>query len=72
MLSWMSASILSGLHARAGTPLVIDVPDANPAAVKLAQEHGFEAQFETARMYTGPVPSLDFDSYYAVTSLELG
>lgn len=68
----IAASILSGLHAQAGTPLVIDVPDANPAAVKLAHEQGFEAQFETARMYTGPVPSLDFDGYYAVTSLELG
>jgi len=68
----IAACLLSGLSGEARQTLVVDVPDANPAAVKLAQEQGFEPQFETARMYTGPVPSLDFDGYFAVTTLELG
>jgi hypothetical protein len=68
----IAASVLNGLSGLAGTPLVADVPDANPAAVKLAQEQGLEPHFETARMYTGPVPPIDFDGYFAVTTLELG
>jgi hypothetical protein len=68
----VAAALLSGLSGDGRTSLVMDVPDANPAAVKLARELEFEPQFETARMYTGPVPSLDFDSYFAVTTLELG
>ena len=66
----IAASLLSGLAGN--RRVVTDVPDANPAAVKLLQEQGFEPQFETARMYTGPVPALDFDGYFAVTTLELG
>ncbi|MGW7194040.1 GNAT family N-acetyltransferase, partial [Streptomyces sp. NPDC054838] len=50
----------------------VDVPDANPAAVKLAVDLGLVPTFETARMYTGPAPALDLSGLYGVTSLELG
>ncbi|MEV7723221.1 GNAT family N-acetyltransferase [Streptomyces sp. NPDC087917] len=58
-------------HAPDGA-VSLDVPDANPAAVTLAQELGLTPAFETARMYTGAPPELDLAALYAVTSLELG
>jgi len=53
-------------------PLFLDVPETNPAAVMLAQRHGMQVVFETARMYTGPVPSLPIERIFGVTTFELG
>ncbi|MFF2326591.1 MULTISPECIES: GNAT family N-acetyltransferase [unclassified Streptomyces] len=55
-----------------GTPVAIDVPDVNPAAVRLAEELGLTPSFETARMYTGPAPDIDHAGLFGITSLELG
>lgn len=55
-----------------GEPLVIDVPEPNEAAVRLAEHLGLTPSFEAARMYTGPVPDVDLAGMYGVTSLELG
>ncbi|MEU9029723.1 GNAT family N-acetyltransferase [Streptomyces sp. NPDC048383] len=52
--------------------VVLDVPDVNPAATALAAGLGLTPVFETARMYTGPVPELDLAHLYGITSLELG
>ncbi|MFF9397947.1 GNAT family N-acetyltransferase [Streptomyces sp. NPDC014744] len=54
------------------TPVAIDVPDVNPAAVRLARRLGLTPSFETARMYTGPSPDVDHPGLYGITSLELG
>lgn len=53
-------------------PLFLDVPETNPAAVMLAQRHGLHIVFETARMYTGPVPPLPIERIFGVTTFELG
>jgi len=56
----------------ADAPLFLDVPEPNPEAVALAERHGMEVVFETARMYTGPAPALPVGRWYGVTSFELG
>jgi hypothetical protein len=69
----VAAALLHRLAATApGQPLAVDVPDANPAAFALAESLGLAPAFETARMYTGPVPDLDLAGLYGITSLELG
>ncbi|WP_030197113.1 GNAT family N-acetyltransferase [Streptomyces sp. NRRL S-87] len=69
----IAAALLHRLAATApGEPLAVDVPDANPAAFALAESLGLAPAFETARMYTGPVPDLDLPGLYGITSLELG
>lgn len=53
-------------------PVYLDVPEVNPVAVDLAQRHGMEVVFETARMYTGECPELPLDRLFGVTSFEVG
>ncbi|GAA2974307.1 GNAT family N-acetyltransferase [Actinokineospora diospyrosa] len=65
-----AAALLNSVAA--GTPVAIDVPDANPAAVRLVHEAGLTPTFEAARMYTGPAPELALSQIYGVTTLELG
>lgn len=55
-----------------GDPYVIDVPDANPAALRLVARHGLREVFATARMYDGPPPALRLDEIYGITTFELG
>ncbi len=52
--------------------MAIDVPDRNKAAIGLAEQMGLKPSFETARMYTGPDPAVDYAGLFGVTSLELG
>lgn len=64
---------MSALAATAqDTAVAIDVPDINPAAVRLAEQLGLAPSFDTARMYAGPVPETDRAGLYGITSLELG
>jgi ribosomal protein S18 acetylase RimI-like enzyme len=66
-------ALFDGLVARCGGGTVyLDVPDANPAAMALAEARGLSPVFETARMYTGPAPALDTARIFGVTSFELG
>jgi GNAT superfamily N-acetyltransferase len=55
-----------------GAEVAVDVPDVNLPAVKLMERLGLEPTFECARMYTGPVPSVDQNGIFATTTLELG
>jgi GNAT superfamily N-acetyltransferase len=55
-----------------GSQLQFDIPEVNPAALALAKHHGMKPVFETARMYAGPVPQVDVDRLYGITSFELG
>ncbi|MGD9571770.1 MAG: GNAT family N-acetyltransferase [Thermoleophilia bacterium] len=72
-----AALILDGLSAHAAArgpegPLVLDVPDANPAAVALARDRGMVPVFECARMYLGPAPAIPLHEVFGVTTFELG
>lgn len=66
-------AVLQGLLAgpRSGE-IVLDIPAVNRDAIALAESLGLNPTFETARMYTGPVPSLRLDRVFGVTSFELG
>jgi len=59
-------------HAEPGSPIYLDVPEVNPAAVDLASRHHMEKVFETARMYTGQKPGIDTGGIFGVTTFELG
>jgi len=61
------------LAACAGTdPVILDLPEPNPAALDLAKAYGLSPVFETARMYRGAAPALPIDRIYGVTTFELG
>jgi GNAT superfamily N-acetyltransferase len=60
-----------GDHA-AGTPLFLDVPEGNRAAMDLAGRHGMREVFGCARMYLGPPPAVAEHEVFGVTTLELG
>ena len=69
----IAAALVSALAAGTGAPAVaIDVPDRNKPAVALVEQMGLKPAFETARMYTGPDPAVDYAGLFGVTSLELG
>jgi hypothetical protein len=58
-----------------GTPIYLDVPGKNPAAVALAERYQMKPVFATARMYrlvTRPAIDLPLDRWFGVTSFELG
>ena len=54
------------------TPLFLDVPAINPAAVALAQSHGMKPVFETGRMYNKQMPAVPMEKVFGITSFELG
>ena len=66
-------AVLSALIASVGGGEVfLDVPAINPEALALVRDLGFAPVFETARMYTGAIPSLRLDRVFGVTTFELG
>jgi hypothetical protein len=65
--------LFAGLIARApGAPVFLDTPEANPAAVALAQRFHMTPVFETARMYKNGTPEMRLDRCFGVTTFELG
>ena len=52
--------------------MTLDTPEANPAAVALAERYGMTPVFETARMYRGGDPGLPAARIFGITSFELG
>jgi hypothetical protein len=58
--------------ADAGAPVYMDIPDTNPAGLRLAERHALTPGFETARMYTNGLPDIDVNRVFGVTTLELG
>ncbi|MHC8492091.1 GNAT family N-acetyltransferase [Thalassospira sp. SM2505] len=50
----------------------LDIPEPNQAARELVDAHQMVAEFETARMYKGPAPTLDLDMTFGISSFELG
>ncbi|XUM22208.1 GNAT family N-acetyltransferase [Bradyrhizobium oligotrophicum S58] len=66
-------AVVAALVSTAGEAEVfLDVPAINSAAVALAESLGLKPVFETARMYTGPIPPLRIERVFGVTSFELG
>ncbi|MBG0803158.1 GNAT family N-acetyltransferase [Methylocystis sp. H4A] len=66
-------ALFQGLSARAaGAPVFLDTPEANAAAIALAQRRQMTAVFDTARMYTEGPPPGRIDRCYGVTTFELG
>lgn len=66
-------SLLAALLARVPPgPVFLDVPEPNAAAVALATQLGLTPVFETARMYTGPAPSVAMDRLFGIATFELG
>jgi len=59
-------------RAAAAGPVFLDVPEPNGAARALAERHGLEPVFETARMYKGAAPDLPLGRIFGITSFELG
>ena len=70
----IAGAILTGLskHIPRGEPIFLDVPEVNPAAVRLVERCGMTKVFETARMYTGLLPEIDLEGIFGVTTFELG
>ncbi len=52
--------------------VLLDVPDANPAATALATRLGMAPVMRRTRMYTGPPPTIGIERVYGVTTLDLG
>ncbi|QGJ69281.1 Acyl-CoA N-acyltransferase [Planctomycetales bacterium 10988] len=54
------------------TPVILDIPIVNPAAVDLVQRHKMVLVFETARMYTRSAPDISLGKVFGITTFELG
>jgi GNAT superfamily N-acetyltransferase len=59
-------------YVPAGTPIFLDTPAVNQAALALAKRHNMAPVFETARMYAGASPDLPLNRLFGVTTFELG
>ncbi len=55
-----------------GQQIFLDVPEINPSARHLAQRHGLQPVFETARMYKDGEAAINTAQIFGVTSFELG
>jgi Acetyltransferase (GNAT) domain len=65
--------IAGSLMARfVGEQAQIDLPEANPAAVALAEAFGLQMRFGCMRLYYGPQPALPIERIFAVTLFEFG
>lgn len=61
-----------GGKASAQTPVFLDVPAINPAALTLARVHNMKPVFETGRMYNKGMPAFPMGKVFGITSFELG
>lgn len=69
----IAEALFAALAAPHGDARVfLDPPEPNRDAIALAERHGMEPVFETARMYRGPAPDLPLDRIYGITTFELG
>lgn len=59
-------------NAAGAEPVFLDVPEFNDDALAMCGRYGMAVQFETARMYTGAIPDVQWDNVYGITTFELG
>jgi hypothetical protein len=55
-----------------GETIFLDVPEVNPAAMRLVEQFRMTKVFETARMYTNAPPAIELEGVFGVTTFELG
>lgn len=55
-----------------GLNVQLDVPEPNTAGLSLAESLGLKPIFSCARMYYGPMPKVDVQRIFGVTSFEFG
>lgn len=55
-----------------GQNLIVDMPETNDAALKMAASYNMERTFATARMYQKGLPELAYDKIFGITTFELG
>ena len=66
-------ALLAALVQAAGArEIFLDVPEPHRVGVALAESCGLKPVFETARMYTGPAPTLPLEGIFGITTFELG
>ncbi len=58
--------------AEEGSPVFIDVPEPNSAAMELVKRQRMKEVFATARMYANGIPEVPINEIFGVTSFELG
>lgn len=70
----LAESLFLALKSKLNTSdtVYLDTPEVNQAAISLAERHGMQVSFETARMYTGETPNIPLDRLFGVTSFEIG
>ena len=69
----VAAALFDALSAfGAGGPVYLDVPENNPDAMALVRARGMTEVFGCARMYLGPVPAIQHERIFGVTTFELG
>ena len=59
-------------HYAKDSPIYLDIPENNPAAIALVKRYQLEKVFETARMYLKEPPNIATKNIYGITSFELG
>jgi len=60
------------LNAAVDEPVYLDIPEVNKEAQIIIEKYNAEYVFECARMYLGPVPQMEIDKIYGITTFELG
>lgn len=55
-----------------GSPVYLDISEKNDGAKALCARHAMTVKFETARMYTGEIPKINWNGVYGITTFELG
>jgi len=55
-----------------GELIILDVPDSNPAAIRLVQKYGLEKMEERCLLYNQVTPHIDLKRIFGVTTYELG
>ncbi|MFO0948447.1 MAG: hypothetical protein U1D30_21415 [Planctomycetota bacterium] len=70
--SWADRILRALAIGSGGKELYLDVPEVNPAAVRLAEGHGMKPVFETARMYLKEDPDVPLHEIFGITTFELG
>jgi hypothetical protein len=69
----VAEALFTALAGEVGeTTLYFDPPEPNGEARRLAERHGLEPVFETARMYRGPALDLPLAEIWGITTFELG
>jgi hypothetical protein len=62
-------SLVDGIE---NVPIIMDIPEPNKDALKLAKTYGLNKYFELTRMYTGEPLKLPLNRIFAITTPELG